>query len=36
LDLFEHHLGRDLSRVVSDVEKVAFQIDVQRFDTRKP
>ena len=35
-DLLEHHLGRDLRRVVSDVEEVAFQIDVQRCDAGKP
>lgn len=35
-DGFEHHLGRDLGLVVGDVDKVTFQVDIKRRNTRKP
>jgi hypothetical protein len=36
LHRLKHHTRRDPRRVVSDVEKITFQIDVQRSDTWKP
>jgi len=35
-DHLQHRLGRDLLRVVGDVEQVVCKIDVDATDTRKP
>jgi len=35
-DHLQHRLGRDLARVIGDVEQVLFKIDINATNTRKP